>query len=113
MPWSATYTAVFVSGPVTFAAEARTFVLNGLVLGAAVYEGKSEANDAAEFVAALARLMLLPRTVVVDVGFIDGRGWAVIEFNAAWVAGLNGCDPDAVLPAIVSASGPGAAPYRV
>jgi hypothetical protein len=49
--------------------------------------------------------MLLPRAVVVDVGLIDGRGWAVIEFNAAWGAGLNGCDPDKVLPAIVAASG--------
>jgi hypothetical protein len=44
--------------------------------------------------------------VVVDVGFIDGRGWAVVEFNAAWGAGLNGCDPDKVLPAIVVASEP-------
>lgn len=50
--------------------------------------------------------MSLPRTVVVDVGFIDGRGWAVIEFNAPWGAGLNACDPDKLLPAIVMASGP-------
>jgi hypothetical protein len=42
--------------------------------------------------------------VVVDVGLIAGRGWAVIEFNAAWGAGLNGCDPEKVLPAILEAS---------
>jgi hypothetical protein len=28
----------------------------------------------------------------------------VIEFNAAWGAGLNGCDPEKVLPAILEAS---------
>jgi hypothetical protein len=30
----------------------------------------------------------------------------VIEFNAAWAAGLNGCDPDKVLSAIVVACEP-------
>jgi hypothetical protein len=99
-------TAVFISEPVTFAAEARTFVIDGCVLDAAVYEGNAEADDARTFVSGLAYAMSLPRTVVVDVGFIDGRGWAVIEFNAAWGAGLNGCDSKKVLPAIVAASGP-------
>ena len=99
-------TAIFVSEPLSFAAEARTFVMDGLVLDAAIYEGKSEAVDARKFVEALTHSMSLPRTVVVDVGFINGRGWAIIEFNAAWGAGLNGCDPDKVLPAIVMASGP-------
>lgn len=99
-------TAVFASEPVSFAAEARTFVMDGLVLDAAIYEGKSEAGGAGQFVEALTHSMSLPRTVVVDVGFIDSRGWALIEFNAAWGAGLNGCDADKVLPAIVVASGP-------
>jgi hypothetical protein len=99
-------TAVFVSEPVTFTAEARTFVTNGQVLDSAVYEGSEKAADAETFVAALTHAMSLPRAVVVDVGFIDGRGWSVIEFNAAWGAGLNGCDPEKVLPAIVAASGP-------
>jgi hypothetical protein len=98
-------TAVFVSEPVSFTAEARTFVFDGHVLDASVYEGKAEAVGAETCVTALTRAMLLPRAVVVDVGLIDGRGWAVIEFNAAWGAGLNGCDPDKVLPAIVAASG--------
>ena len=80
--------------------------MDGLVLDAAVYEGESEAVGAEKFVEALTRSMPLPRTVVVDVGFIDGRGRAVIEFNAAWGAGLNGCDPDKVLPAIAVASEP-------
>jgi ATP-grasp domain, R2K clade family 2 len=101
-----TDTAVFVSEPVSFAAEARTFVCDGQVLECAVYEGSEKRADAAALVAALTQAMSLPRTVVVDAGFIDGRGWCVIEFNAAWGSGLNGCDPDKVLPAILAASGP-------
>jgi hypothetical protein len=101
-----TDTPIFVSEPVTFTAEARTFVKGGRVLDAAVYEGREKASDAETFVAALTHAMSLPRTVVVDVGFIDGRGWSLIEFNAAWGAGLNGCDPDKVFPAIIAASGP-------
>jgi hypothetical protein len=80
--------------------------MEGQVLDSAVYEGGMKAADAETFVAALTRAMPLPRTVVVDVGFVDGRGWCVIEFNAVWGAGLNGCDPNKVLPAIVAASGP-------
>jgi hypothetical protein len=99
-------TAVFVSESVTFSAEVRAFVLDGLVLDAAVYEGKAELDGAAKFVATLLPSMSLPRTFVMDVGFIDGRGWVVIEFNAAWGAGLNGCDANKVLPAIVAASEP-------
>jgi hypothetical protein len=88
--------AVFVSEPVNFTSDARTFVREGQVLDSAVYEGRERAADAATLVADLTHSMSLPRSVVVDVGFIDGRGWSVIEFNAAWGAGLNGCDPDKV-----------------
>jgi hypothetical protein len=63
-------------------------------------------GDATRFVGELTKVMALPMTVVVDVGFVAGRGWAVIEFNAAWGAGPNGCNPERVLPAIVAASGP-------
>jgi ATP-grasp domain-containing protein len=80
--------------------------MDGLVLDAAVYEGKSGEIGAGKFVEGLTHSMSLPRTVVVDVGFIDGRGWAVIEFNAAWGAGVNGCDPDKFLSAIAVASEP-------
>jgi hypothetical protein len=41
---------------------------------------------------------------VMDVGLVPGTGWVVIEFNAAWGAGLNGCDPNRILPAIEAAS---------
>lgn len=39
----------------------------------------------------------LPRATVLDVGVISGRGWAVVEQNAAWGSGLYGCDPQHVL----------------
>jgi hypothetical protein len=97
-------TPVFVAEVVSFTAEVRSFVLEGRVLDAAVYGGNADLAEAVAFVSALIPTMKLPRGVVVDVGFIVGRGWAVIEFNAAWGAGLNGCDPEKVLPAILAAS---------
>ena len=42
----------------------------------------------------------LPRAAVLDVGVIAGRGWAVIEQNAAWGSGIYGCDPASVLDVI-------------
>ena len=42
--------------------------------------------------------------MMADVGFIADRDWAVVEFNAAWGAGLNGCDAAKILPAILRAS---------
>jgi hypothetical protein len=32
-----------------------------------------------------------------DVGLIEDRGWAVVEFNPAWCSGLLGADPRRVL----------------
>lgn len=48
----------------------------------------------------------LPRAAVLDVGVIAGRGWAVVEQNAAWGAGLYGCDPDEVLEVLRHAAVP-------
>ncbi len=48
--------------------------------------------------------LALPSALVADVGFVAGRTWAVIEFSAAWGAGLNGCEAEKVFPAIMRAS---------
>ena len=48
----------------------------------------------------------LPRATVIDVGVIDGRGWAVVEQNAAWGAGLYGCDAAEVLEVLRFATAP-------
>lgn len=98
-------TQVLVSDAVPIAAEVRSFVLDGRVLDTCAYEGKPVLPEAMAFTLEVVRSMALPRTVVVDVGLIANRGWAVIEFNASWGAGLNGCDAAKVLPAIVAASG--------
>ena len=98
-------TAIIVAEVVPLTAEVRSFVLDGHVLDAAVYEGAAEIGDATRFIVELTKAMPLPLTVVVDVGFVVGRGWAVIEFNAVWGAGLNGCDPEKVWPAVIMASG--------
>ena len=54
------------------------------------------AKDIAEqaFAATVDRL---PETVVIDTGYIRGKGWAVIEANPAWGSGLYGADPNLVL----------------
>ncbi len=46
----------------------------------------------------------LPHATVVDVGSIEGLGWACVEQNAAWGAGIYGCDPGAVLEVLRGAS---------
>lgn len=98
-------TAVFIAETVTLTAEVRSFVLDDQVLDAAVYEGNAVVTDAVAFITEVVKAVSLPRAVVVDVGFVANRGWAVIEFNAAWGAGLNGCNATKVLPAILAASG--------
>ena len=47
-----------------------------------------------------------PRAVVLDVGVIAGRGWAVVEQNAAWGSGIYGCDPREVLEVLRYAAVP-------
>jgi hypothetical protein len=71
-------TRVFVAEPVTLTAEVRSFVLESQVLDASVYEGSIPLADAIAFTTELAKAITLPRTVVVDVGIVAGRGWAVI-----------------------------------
>ncbi|CAM2788772.1 ATP-grasp domain-containing protein [Rariglobus hedericola] len=97
-------TPVLVAEPVTITAEVRCFALDGSVLAAAVYEGKAEVAEAVQFTRSVIKSLPLPRAVVIDVGLVAERGWAVIEFNAAWGAGLNGCDPESALSSIVTAS---------
>jgi hypothetical protein len=46
----------------------------------------------------------LPAATVVDVGLIAGVGWACVEQNAAWGAGIYGCDPGQVLAVLQGAS---------
>lgn len=40
---------------------------------------------------------------VIDVGFLPGKGWAIIETNEAYASGLYGCDPVLALGVMASA----------
>jgi hypothetical protein len=48
----------------------------------------------------------LPPACMLDAGAIAGRGWAVIEANSVWGAGLYGCEPVLVLRALRRAVAP-------
>jgi hypothetical protein len=95
---------VIVSEIVTFVAEARAFVLDGAVKACAIYEGSGDATHAGELAARVARAVDLPRTCVVDVGLLPSGRWVLVECNATWGAGLNGCDAASVVDCIASAS---------
>lgn len=94
-----------VSEIVAFTAEVRAFVLDGEVMTCAFYEGSGDLAAAASFATDAARAMDLPRTCVVDVGLAGGE-WMLVECNATWGAGLNGCDATRVVSCIAAASGP-------
>ncbi|QDE72371.1 DUF4343 domain-containing protein [Myxococcus sp. NMCA1] len=49
-------------------------------------------SEARALLATTAGAPMLPRTCVLDAAWVEGRGWALLEANAAWGAGLNGCD---------------------
>jgi hypothetical protein len=86
-------TQVLVSEIVEFTAEARAFLLDGRIETCAVYEGEAEVKEAFAFVSGFAQANQLPKTCVIDVGYQPSKGWALVEANATWGAGLNGCDP--------------------
>lgn len=73
--------------------EARCFIKDGSVLDSSLYEGEEDQALLMEFADLFAseHSHILPRTYVADFGFSPTRGWFVIEFNASWGAGLNGC----------------------
>lgn len=113
---------VLVAEPVTFEVEYRLFVLERAVAtwspylrggelarqGDAWPADPAEVDEALGFAAALLGdpAVEVPAAVVVDVGRIQGRGWAVVEANAAWASGLCGADPLEVLGVLRRASVP-------
>jgi hypothetical protein len=55
----------------------------------------SEFTEAQSFVESLLLdpQVSAPPSVAIDIGFIQGKGWAVIEANPSWGAGIYGCEP--------------------
>lgn len=91
-------TRIIISEEVIIESEVRAFVLNDKIETLAFYEGNGDIEQAKSFLDNFIaeNEEKLPVTLVIDVGYIKDRGWAVIETNAAWGAGLNGCEPFAV-----------------
>jgi len=107
--------AVLVSDIVSWECEFRCFVLDRKLATFSLYSREGElqrdagfehtAAEAAGLEAFLAELLAderveLPKATVLDAGIISGQGWAVVEQNAAWGAGIYGCDPVACLEVI-------------
>jgi hypothetical protein len=112
---------VLLAEVVTWEKEFRCFVLDRHLRAISVYLRGGELQRGNDFAAAdgelaeassFVRSLLadervdLPRAAVIDVGVISGRGWAVVEQNAAWGSGLYGCDPEQVLEVLRHAAVP-------
>ena len=110
---------VLVSEVVIWEKEFRCFILNRELRTYSLYSRFGELQREAEFVSTLeedkqvesflSKLLAdpqvdLPKATVVDVGFIQGKGWACVEQNAAWGAGIYGCSPSAVLEVLQHAA---------
>lgn len=110
---------VLVSEVVRWEKEFRCFVLDRRLCTYSLYSRcgelqrdvgfKSEEAEDHALAAFVATLLAdprvdLPQAVVLDVGCITGAGWACVELNAAWGAGIYGCDPKAALQVIARAS---------
>lgn len=110
---------VLVSEPVEWQDEFRCFCLDGSVLTVSPYWRGGRLAKETQYTATASELEAAssfaerilsqanettPRAVVVDVGTIKGRGWSVVEANAAWGSGIYGCEPDAVLNVIRQAT---------
>jgi hypothetical protein len=108
---------VLLAEPVEWSAEYRCFVLEGRVAAWSPYVSFGRPNWkpfgpgtlAARMPPAVAAFcerlfakssVALPPAFVMDVGLIDDRGWAVVEFNPAFCSGVLGADPGQVLGVI-------------
>jgi len=104
---------VLTSEPVSFVFEVRCFVLNGALLGMSPYWRNDSLADGPNgdwpFLAdekiqaeAFASQVLSahsshPPAFVLDIGLARESGWAVVEANPCWGAGLYGCDAECAL----------------
>lgn len=111
---------VLVSDPVSWVSEFRCFVLERRVAALSIYSrngelaeaedgtwpaSPSELKDALNFANLVLRdaRVTFPPAGVLDLGVIKDQGWAVVEANACWGAGIYGCDPRSVLQTLARA----------
>lgn len=103
---------VLISEVVEWEVEYRFFILERQPQTSSVYlrngdlvddsPPAAESDDAMSFVQKFLadEQILLPPAVVLDVGIIAARGWAVLEANPAFGAGIYSCNPELVLPVL-------------
>lgn len=96
---------VLVSEIVKWDYEVRCFILNRKLIthSAYVYNGELKERrldtillkKLEDFVGELLQneTIKIPDAIVIDVGIIKDKGWAVIEANPAWASGLYDCEP--------------------
>jgi hypothetical protein len=107
-------TSILLSEPVAWEMEFRCFVhqrkcvtfsiyaRNGVVARDANGEwiaSQEEQDGAIRFLEMFLSdsAVAIPRSIVIDIGLIAGRGWSVVEANGVWGAGIYGCEPEKVL----------------
>ncbi|KAF0848929.1 uncharacterized protein DUF4343 [Nocardia caishijiensis] len=105
-------TSVFMAEPVEWRSEFRCFVEDGVILTMSPYlrDGEPARTDDGDWpttpseiaavhacIEELVAEASVPPSIVIDVGLIEGRGWAIVEANCAFGAGIYGCDPHSVL----------------
>jgi hypothetical protein len=112
-------TPVLIAEPVTWEIEFRCFVLERQVQTLSAYArfGQLTRTDGDEWIAfpeeqttALDfcnqflsdESVKVPPGLVLDIGVIAERGWAVLEANPAWASGIYGCDPAKILPILTA-----------
>lgn len=106
---------VLVSEVVAWESEFRCFVLDRELRAFSLYARHGELQDEQDYASTddeaaaltefVSRLLAdprveLPRAIGVDVGVIAGRGWACVEANGVWGAGIYACDADEALEVI-------------
>lgn len=110
------------------ASEYRSFCVGRKVVALSPYlvEGESWSEaltqhrasfhvEAGEYVAnVLSKLGndAVPPACVLDVARLEDGRYALLEANTTWGAGLYGCEPAAVLQAVLAANGPASASWR-
>ena len=87
-------------------AEARAYIMNGIIKDLAFYEGSGDLSKGYSFMQDFVDELKneLPKVVVVDIAYSNKTGWFVLEFNACWEAGLNNCNAEKVMDCIIGAT---------
>ena len=107
---------VYIAEPVQWSVEFRCFVHQRQIMTMSPYKGEAvdettwttspettadALNFCEQFLADTT--IALPEAIVLDVGYLVGRGWAVLETNPVWAAGIYGCESVKVLPLLQAA----------